>query len=149
MRPHEPDDLRDRQQQPRQRDYALFFFQHDGGRSYLRFTLLGVIASALLFVVPLAALLILYFFDPQGPGPRTNVNVSVLPSPPPPNTPYFQLPPSRPLPTPRPPPRMPPPPTLEPLNSNAPELVVIPTPGPTPQPTPKPTPKPTPSPSPP
>jgi hypothetical protein len=138
MRPHEPYDERDHEPPPRRRDYSLFFFRHEGGRSYLRFTLLGVVASALLFVIPLAALLILYFIDLQDPGPRTNVNVTVLPSPTAStNTPFFTLPPSRPLPTLRPPPRMPPP--LEPLNSNAPELV-IPTPGRTPTPTPRPTP---------
>jgi hypothetical protein len=135
MRPHEPHDRGDYEPPPRRRDYSLFFFRHEGGRSYLRFTLLGVIVSALLFVIPLAALLILYFIDLQDPGPRTNVNVTVLLSPAPTNTPYFQLPPSRPLPT----PRMPPPPTLEPLNSNAPELI-IPTPVRTPTPTPKPKP---------
>jgi hypothetical protein len=132
MRPHEPHDLGEHEPPPRRRDYSLFFFHHEGGRSYLRFTLLGVIASALLFVVPLAGLLILYFINLQDPGPQTNVNVTVLPSPTAfTNTPVFTLPPSRPLPTPRPPPPVPPTPTLEPLNSNAPELV-IPTPGRTP-----------------
>jgi hypothetical protein len=62
MRPHEPDDLREHQPTTRRRAYSLFFFQHDGGRSYLRFTLLGVIVFALLIVVPVVAVNLQIFY---------------------------------------------------------------------------------------
>lgn len=79
MRPDEPHDESD-QPPPRPRDYSLFFFQHDSGRSYLRLTLLGVIVFALLIVIPLAALLILFFINSRTPKPEVNTNITVQPA---------------------------------------------------------------------
>jgi hypothetical protein len=98
MRPHEPHDEGDQGRPPRRRDYSLFYFQHEGGRSHLRFTLLGVVVFALLIIIPIMALLILFFINSQTPATEVNTNVTVRPAAPySPNTPLIrQAPPPSP-----------------------------------------------------
>ena len=64
----------------RRRDYSLFYFQHDveSGRSYLRFTPLGVTVILLLTIVPLILVLVLYFVNSQASQEiKVNTNIPV------------------------------------------------------------------------
>jgi hypothetical protein len=91
MRPHEPNDVSDHKPPTRRRDYSLFFFQQEGRRSHLRFTLLGVIAFALIIIIPVIALLIMFFINSRTPKTEVNTNVTVQPAAPySPNTPLIQ-----------------------------------------------------------
>lgn len=75
MRPHTP------------RRFALFFFESGGGgRTYLRFTRLGVIVILLLTIIPLIALLVLFMMNSSRPMPDVNTNISILPASPSPAT---------------------------------------------------------------
>lgn len=76
MRPLTPHHESDHRPLPRRRNYSLFYFQQQGGRSYLRFTLLGVIAVALLILIPITALLIFFFISSQTSVRETNVNIT-------------------------------------------------------------------------
>jgi hypothetical protein len=76
MRPPEPHHESDHRPPPRRRDYAFFYFQQQGGRSYLRFTLLGVIAIVLLILIPITALLIFFFVNSHNSVMETNVNIT-------------------------------------------------------------------------
>jgi len=77
MRPHEPNDVRDHEAPTHRSGHSLFYFQQDGQRSYLRFTLLGTILLVLLILIPVIALLILFFINSRNPLPETNVNITV------------------------------------------------------------------------
>lgn len=79
MRPHEPNDESDHGPSTRRRGYSIFFFQQEGRRSYLRFTLLGVIVFALFIVIPVMAMLILFFINSRSSMPETNINVTGAP----------------------------------------------------------------------
>lgn len=76
MRPPEPHHESDQRPPTRRRDYAFFYFQQQGGRSYLRFTLLGVIAIVLLILIPITALLIFFFANSRTSVWETNVNIT-------------------------------------------------------------------------
>jgi hypothetical protein len=76
MRPPEPHHESDHRQPTRRRDYALFYFQQQGGRSYLRFTLFGVVVLLLLILIPITALLIFYFANSHNSVRETNVNIT-------------------------------------------------------------------------
>lgn len=98
MRPHEPHDVSDHEPSTRRKSYSLFYFQQEGRRSYLRFTLLGVVVFALLIIIPIMALLIMFFINSRTPGTEVNTNVTVQPAAPySPNTPLIrQAPPPSP-----------------------------------------------------
>ncbi len=83
MRPHEPDNIDDHRPPTRRRNYSLFFFQQEGQRSYLRFTTLGAILSVLIIIVPIIAILTVFFINSRTPFPDTNVNIRFIPA-----TPY-------------------------------------------------------------
>jgi hypothetical protein len=70
----------------RSRDYSFFYFQHEGesGRSYLRFTRLGVTLILLIIVVPLILILIFFLISSSRiENMNTNVHIPVQTS-----TPY-------------------------------------------------------------
>ncbi len=98
MRPHEPNNVSDRKPPIRRRNSSLFYFQREGQRSHLRFTPLGVTVVVLIIVVPVIALLIMFFINSRTPGPEVNTNVTVQPAAPySPNTPVIrQAPPPSP-----------------------------------------------------
>src|SRR5437660_5316406 len=98
MRPNEPHSEDDHRPPTRRRNYSLFYFQQEGQRSYLRFTLLGVIVFVLLIVIPVMALLILFFINSRTHMPQTNFNITgAPPASYSPNTPLIrQAPPSAP-----------------------------------------------------
>jgi hypothetical protein len=78
MRAPEHDNASDHQPPVRRRDYSLFFFQHEGTKTFLRFTPLGVTIILLLIVVPLILVLILYLVNSrQIENMNTNVHVPV------------------------------------------------------------------------
>jgi len=83
MRPHEPNNESDRKPPIRRRNNSLFYFQQEGQRSYLRFTPLGVTVLVLIIVIPILALLIMFFINSRTPEPRVNTNITV-----PPTTPF-------------------------------------------------------------
>jgi hypothetical protein len=99
MRPHQPLSEDDHRLPTRSRGNSLFYFQQEGRRSHLRFTLLGVIVFALLIIIPIMALLIMFFINSRTPGTEVNNNVTVLPAAPySPNTPLIrQAPPPSPV----------------------------------------------------
>jgi Na+-transporting methylmalonyl-CoA/oxaloacetate decarboxylase gamma subunit len=91
MRPHEPNDVSDHEPPTRRRGNPLFYFQQEGQRSYLRFTLLGVTVVVLIIVIPVIALLLMFFINSRSPKPEVNTNVTVQPAAPySPNTPVIQ-----------------------------------------------------------
>ena len=91
MRPHEPNDVSDHELLTRRRGNPLFYFQQEGQRSYLRFTLLGVTVVVLIIVIPVIALLVMFFINSRTPNPEVNTNVTMQPAAPyPPNTPIIQ-----------------------------------------------------------
>jgi hypothetical protein len=95
MPSHEPYNPNDQRPATRRRDYSLFYLQQQGGRSYLRFTLLGVIALLLLILIPITALLIFYFTNSQTAVRETNVNITPTTTTPYSiNTPILQMPPT-------------------------------------------------------
>ena|SRR5437588_12428455 len=128
MRPHEPNDVSDHEPPARRRGYSLFYFQQEGRRSHLRFTLLGVIVFALFIVIPVMAMLILFFINSRTPMPETNVNITgASPVPYSPNTPLIrQAPPSAPPPNIRQPKYSTPTPTTTPTPSNNANEQIIP-----------------------
>ena len=136
MRPHEPNDARDHEPPTRRRSYSLFYFQQEGQRSHLRFTLLGTTVLVLIIVVPVIALLIMFFINSRSPGLEVNTNITVQPAPPySPNTPVIrQAPPPSPAKTIKQPTHnMPTPPTLPtPINNSNEQLAPRQTPQPTP-----------------
>jgi hypothetical protein len=98
MRPHEPNDVRDHEPLTRRGGYSLFYFQQEGQRSHLRFTLLGATVVVLIIVVPVIALLVMFFINSRTPTPEVNTNVTVQPAAPySPNAPVIrQAPPPSP-----------------------------------------------------
>lgn len=94
MRPYEPNDVSDHKPPTRRRGYSLFYFQQEGQRSYLRFTLLGATVVVLIIVIPVIALLILFFINSRTPFPQVDTNITVQPATPySPNTPLIRQPP--------------------------------------------------------
>jgi|SRR5215213_9235197 len=98
MRPHEPNHVSGHEQPTRRRGYSLFYFQQEGQRSHLRFTLLGAIVVVLIIVVPVIALLVMFFINSRTARPEVNTNVTVQPAAPySPNAPIIrQVPPPSP-----------------------------------------------------
>lgn len=96
MRPHEPNDVSDQAPPTRRRGYSLFYLQQEGQRSHLRFTPLGATVLVLIIVIPVIALLVMFFTNSRTPKPEVNTNVTVQPAAPySPNTPVIrQAPPS-------------------------------------------------------
>lgn len=78
MHPQEEQSLdHSRSLKPR-RNYDLYFIDHIGARSYLRFTRLGVIVILLLTIVPLVVILLLFITrEPIG---KINVNITAPPA---------------------------------------------------------------------
>ena len=136
MRPHEPNDVNDHEPPARHRGYSLFYFQQEGQRSHLRFTPLGAAVLVLIIVVPVIALLVMFFINSRTPGPEVNTNVTVQPAAPySPNTPVIrQAPPPSPAKAIKhPASSMPTPPTLPtPVNNSNEQLVPRQSPQPTP-----------------
>jgi hypothetical protein len=94
MRPHEPNNVDDHEPPTRRRDYSLFYFQQNGQRAHLRFTPLGAAVLVLIIVIPVIALLILFFINSRTPRPQVNTNITVQPAAPhSPNTPLIRQPP--------------------------------------------------------
>jgi hypothetical protein len=127
MRPHEPNDVSDHEPPARRRGYSLFYFQQEGQRSHLRFTLLGTAVIVLIIVVPVVALLVMFFINSRTPGPEVNTNVIVQPAAPhSPNTPVIrQAPPPSPAKVVKPPAaNMPAPPTHPTPVNNSNKLLV-------------------------
>jgi len=133
MRPHETNEVSDHEPPTRRRDYSLFYFQQQGQRHHLRFTLLGVIVFALLIVIPVIALLTLFFINSRTPPPETNINITTAPGASySPNAPLIRMPPPPRL-SPLKPPVMPARPTLQmPVNNSNEQLAPRQTPQPTP-----------------
>lgn len=95
MRPPEPQHENDHRPPTRRREYSLFYFQQQGGRSYLRFTMLGLILLLLLILIPITALLIFYFTNSQTSVRETNVNITPTTTTPySANTPILRIPPA-------------------------------------------------------
>lgn len=95
MRPHEPNNSSDHMPPTRRRDYSLFYFQQDGRRSYLRFTLFGVVVLMLLILIPITALLIFFFINSRTPVRETNVNITPMTTTPySTNAPKLRMPPT-------------------------------------------------------
>jgi hypothetical protein len=98
MRPHEPNDVSDHEPPASRRGHSLFYFQQEGQRSYLRFTPLGATLLVLLIIIPIIALLIMFYINSRTQEPQVNTNITV-PSATPfsPNTPVIrQAPPPSP-----------------------------------------------------
>jgi hypothetical protein len=136
MRPHEPNDVSNHEPPTRRRGYSLFYFQQEGQRSHLRFTLLGATVVVLIIIGPVIALLVMFFINSQTPASEVNTNVTVQPAVPySPNTPVIRQspPPSPAKAIKQPASSMPTPPTLPTPVNNSNEQVA---PRQTPQPTP-------------
>lgn len=80
MRPHEQNDAREREPPTRRRNHSLFYFQQEGQRSHLRFTLLGATVLILIIVIPVIALLVLFFVNSRTPAREVNTNITVQPA---------------------------------------------------------------------
>lgn len=80
MRPHEPNNVSDLKPPIRRRNNSLFYFQQEGRRSYLHFTLFGAIVLVLIIVIPVIALLIVFFINSRSPEPQVNTNITVPPA---------------------------------------------------------------------
>jgi hypothetical protein len=77
MHPREPHNL-SAQKSPNRSGYgSLFYFQREGQRSYLRFTPLGATIVVLIIVIPIIALLIIFFINSRSPEPQVNTNITV------------------------------------------------------------------------
>jgi hypothetical protein len=119
MRPQEPHDVSYPKSPTRSRYGSLFYFQQEGQRSHLRFTLLGATAVVLIIILPVITLLIVFFINSRFPEPQVNTNVTVQPPAPySANTPVIQqAPPPSPAKAIKQP-RMPTPPTVVTPGSN-------------------------------
>jgi hypothetical protein len=96
MRPHEPNDVSDQKSPTRSSYGSLFYFQQEGQRSYLRFTWLGAILVILIIVIPVSALLILFYINSRSAPPQVNTNITTQPTPSfSANTPLIQEAPAR------------------------------------------------------
>jgi hypothetical protein len=69
MRPHEPNNPSYRKPPIRRRNNSLFYFQQEGQRSYLRFTPLGATLLVLIIIIPVIALLIMFYINSRTPEP--------------------------------------------------------------------------------
>lgn len=136
MRPREPNDVSDYEPPTRRRGYSLFYFQQEGQRSHLRFTLLGTAVIVLIIVIPVIALLVMFFINSRPPRPEVNTNVTVQPAAPyAPNAPVIrQAPPPSPAKAiKQPASSMPKPPTLPtPVNNSSEQVVPKQSPQPAP-----------------
>lgn len=77
MRPHEPNNVSDRKPPIRRRNNSLFYFQQEGQRSYLRFTPLGAMLLVLVIIIPVIAILIMFYINSRTPEPQVNTNITV------------------------------------------------------------------------
>ena len=76
MQPSEHHPVNDNKPPKQRKDYALFFFEQQGNRSYFRFTSLGVTVILLLTVVPLILILIIFVTSSQRiENMNTNANI--------------------------------------------------------------------------
>jgi hypothetical protein len=98
MRLHEQNNESDRKTPTRRRNNSLFYFQQEGQCSYLRFTPLGATMLVLIIVIPVIALLIMFFINSRTPEPQVNTDIAVPATTPfSPNTPVIrQAPPPSP-----------------------------------------------------
>lgn len=77
MRPPENDSDSETKSPERRRDYSLFYFQHEGGRTTFRFSPLGAALIVLMTLIPLGAL---FIFVMSSITPGANVNIRVPPA---------------------------------------------------------------------
>jgi hypothetical protein len=103
------------------RGYALWYVQHEGSRSYVRVTGLGLLAAAIFTLIPALLILTLFFRnEAQQQRDLENVNINIIP-----RTPDVgNYPAIRPAPPPSPLPKVPNRPAINASNTAAP-----PTPG--------------------
>ncbi len=80
MRPDEGRDPVGNQAGTGRRGYALWYVQHEGSRSYVRVTGLGLLAAALFTLIPALLILTLFFRnEAQQQRDLENVNITITP----------------------------------------------------------------------
>src|SRR6266853_3543722 len=81
MRPPEQSNVTDQKSPTRSSYGSLFYFQHEGQRSHLRFTPLGALVLVLIIIIPVIALLILFYINSRSAPPQVNTNITTQQTP--------------------------------------------------------------------